>query len=113
MQEQIGDIQLTVVCLCLVQRLLGQRDGLRLALNEHQRLHLSVIDYRVASLVPLAYRDGLLHGDEGSRKAKLLHQPVKQLLAYPFLRRQAHPLFAPFAEDLLFTIVYARAHYFR
>ena len=66
------------------------------------------IDYRVSPVrLAVRYREWHFHGYKGSRVLQLFHQPVEQLLTYPFLRRQAHPFLAPFAEDLLLIIMHA------
>jgi len=92
----------------MIKCFLCERNGLCFAFDDEQGLHLPVIDDGVTTFGRFAHRDGLLNGNERSREIKLLHQTVKQLLTYPFLRREAHPAVPPVAEDLFLIIIYAR-----
>jgi len=112
MQEHIGYIEFSIIRNCLIQRLLREGHRLGFALDEHERLHHLVIDNGIAPFLHFAHFDSRFHRYERCRKAKLLHHPVKQLLAHPFLGRQAHPTMTPFAKDLLLIVVNACTHYF-
>jgi hypothetical protein len=117
MQQQERHVEFTIIGDCLVEGLLGQGDGLRLALDEKEGLQRGVIDYRVAAnkptLVPsLKGREMKSHfnGNERSGIAELLHHAVQQLLSNPLFRRQPHPSVPPVAEDLLFAVVETGSH---
>ena len=109
-QQHIGHIEFSIVNNCLIQRLLRKRYRLGFALDEHQRLHRLVIDDCIASLLHFAHLDSRFDCYERGRKAKLLHQPVKQLLAHPLLGCQTHPTMTPLAKDLLLIVVNACTH---
>ena len=120
MQQQERHVEFTIIGDCLVEGLLGQGDGLRLALDDHQGLQRGVINHGVASeelapVLPLKGRETKSHLDSNERsgKTKLLHHAVKQLLSNPLFRREAHPSVAPVAEDLLFVVLKTSLHYLR
>ena len=109
-QQQIGHIEKPVVSKCLIQRFLGQRHGLRLAFDEHERCHLTVIDDCVcAEVLAVGHSERRFDGNKGGRITQLLHQTVKQLLANPLFGGQTHPAVTPLAENLLLIIIHARA----
>ncbi len=120
MQQQERHVEFTIIGDCLVEGLLGQRDGLRLALDEEEggsptpslprREGEITIDNGVAALVHLPYGDRHFNGDKRGGIAELLHHAVQQLLAHPLFRRQPHPSVPPDAEDLLFAVENARSH---
>ena len=62
MEEEVRDLEGAVIGDGLVQRALGQRHRLRLALDDHQRLHLPVIDNRITAL--LIGHGGLVIGEQ-------------------------------------------------
>ena len=112
MQQHIGHIEFSIIRNCLIQRLLREGYGLGFALDEHERLGRLVIDHGIAPFLHFAHFDSRFHRYERGRKSKLLHHPVKQLLAHPLLGRQAHPTMTPFAKDLLLIVVNSCSHYF-
>jgi hypothetical protein len=87
MQQQERHVEFTIIGDCLVEGLLGQGDGLRLALDEEEggsptpslprREGEITIDYRVAALVHLPYGDRHFNGDERGGIAELLHHAVQ------------------------------------
>jgi len=113
MQDDVRYIQFSIIRDCLVKRLLGERYSVGFTFDEYQRLHCMIEYHRIAAFLHLAYLYSCLHGDERSGKTKLLHHPVKQLLAYPFFRREPHPTMPPCTENLFFAVKDACPHYFK
>ena len=105
MEKQVRHIQFPIVYNRLIQCLLGQRNRFRFTLDKQTRLHGTVINDCVTAFLRLPYLDCLLYGNERSGIAQLLHQTVKQLLAYPFFRCEPHPTVAEVTEDLLFVVL--------
>ena len=75
MQQQERHVEFTIIGDCLVEGLLGQGDGLRLALDDHQGLQRGVINHGIASeelapVLPLKGRETKSHLDSNERSGK-------------------------------------------
>ena len=113
MKQQVRHVQAPVIGQSLVECLLRQRYRFGFAFDEHERLHLTVINDGIASFEHVSYADSHLYACERKRISKLLHHMVKQLLANPLFGRQSNPAMTPVAKNLFLVFVYARAHYLR
>jgi hypothetical protein len=126
-EEEVRDVEFSVVGDRLVERFLGERYGLGLALDDHEGEKPTPIpslkgrevgiDHGIGTEEPTPIpslkgreTESHLDGDEGGGKAVPLHETVEQLLPHPLFGRETHPPAAEVAENLLFVVVYACAH---
>ena len=88
-QHQVWHVYASVVDGGLVQDLLCEVYGRCFELNEHQCLHLSVVDDGVAAFFHACHFDGHFHGYEVVWVVVVFHQQLQGRLAHQFLGRKA------------------------
>lgn len=103
-------LQLTVVDSGLVKDLLREVHGRCFKLNEHERLHLSVINNGIATLLHTRHLYGHFHGYETVRITELIHQQLQGRLAHQFLWREADIPPPPRAKYILFAVLSSYLH---
>ena len=69
-------MQSAVVDCCLVKDLLGEVYGWCFELYEHERLHLSVIDDSIATLLYACHLYGHFHGNKVVRITELIYEEL-------------------------------------
>lgn len=75
-EHEQGHMQSAVVDCCLVKDLLGEMHRWGFELNEHERLHLSVINNGIATLLYACHLYGHFYGNKVVRIAELIYKEL-------------------------------------
>ena len=75
-EHEQGHMQGTVVDGCLIKDLLGEMHRWCFELNEHEQLHLSVINNGIATLLHTSYLYGHFHGNQVVRITELIYEEL-------------------------------------
>ena len=98
---------MTVVDGSLVENLLREWHRGRLELDEHERLHESIIDNRVATFRFTCYFDGHFYRNKIMRIGILIYQKLQGGLAHKFLWRETNESSSPRTENILFAVFFS------
>ena len=109
-EHQQGHMQCSIVDGGLVEDLLREVYGWRFKLDEHQGLHLSVIDDSVATLLHTSYLNRHLYRYKVVRIPKLIYQQLKRCLSHQFLWRETDVSPSPRTKDILFAVLSSYIH---
>ena len=102
--NQPGGAKNDVVAPDLFEDFLGQTDMRSLVLNNHQRRAVAAEHDAVATAGSVIQAQRHLVAKQSGRVALVMHKKVDEMLAHPFLRRQAHIASAQDIEHLSATV---------
>lgn len=109
-QQQVGYMQRAIIDSGLVQDFLRQRYRFRLELQQHQRLHLQIIDDSITPLLQFSYLDRHLYGYQRMRIMVSCLQRLQYLLPHPLFGRHPYETSSPCAKHLLPIVDHSRLH---
>lgn len=115
MCEPVGNneilcVQLDVVSSDLFEHSTGDMDVGSLVFDDHAGAELAVVEDAVGPQVFLSDAEGDLVGQQRGGVAKAGDEPVREVLAHPFLGREGYPAAAKRVEHLAMAVLCAQLY---